>query len=181
LTERLGFIDIESSQLNASFGIILSVCILDDKKSLYKRVISPEELRKGIFDRVLCAELCKEMRKYDRLIGYYSERFDMPFIRTRCLYHKLDMPLFKEIKHTDLWKIVRNKLKIHSNRLGAVAPFFGIKAKDHPLTPAVWIKALSGDKEALDFICLHNIEDVHTTRELYYLLEGQHKLEARSI
>jgi uncharacterized protein YprB with RNaseH-like and TPR domain len=181
LTERLGFIDIESSQLNASFGIILSVCILDDQKTLFKRVISPEELRKGIFDRVLCEELCKEMRKYDRLIGYYSERFDMPFIRTRCLFHKLDMPLFKEIKHTDLWKIVRNKLKIHSNRLGAVAPFFGIKAKEHPLTPSVWIRALSGDKEALDFILTHNIEDVHTTRELYHLLEGQHKLESRSI
>jgi uncharacterized protein YprB with RNaseH-like and TPR domain len=181
INERIGFIDIESSQLNASFGIMLSVCILSDEKELFKRVISPEELRSGVFDRALCEELCEEMRKYDRLIGYYSEKFDIPFIRTRCIYHDLDFPMYHEIKHTDLWRIVRKKLKIHSNRLSAVAPFFGIKAKDHPLTPSVWINALSGNKDALDFILTHNVEDVYSTRELYHKLDNHHKLSGTSI
>ena len=181
IIERIAFVDIESSQLNASFGIILAVCLLSDEKTLFKRVISPEELRRGVFDRALCEEFCREVRKYDRLIGYYSEKFDIPFLRTRCIYHKLDFPIFHEIKHTDVWRVVRNKLKLHSNRLGVVAPFLGIRAKEHPLNPQRWIECLSGNKEALDFVLIHCIEDVHTTRELWHRIEEYTKLTKTSI
>jgi uncharacterized protein YprB with RNaseH-like and TPR domain len=162
--------------------VILSYCLLStDKKTLYKRVISPEELRSGEFDKPLLTQFCKDVRNFDRLIGYYSEKFDIPMLRTRCIYYGLDFPVMGELKHTDLWRIVRKKLKIHSNRLSAVCPFFGIEAKTHPLLPDVWIRCLSGDKDSLDFVLKHNEEDVYSTLELYNLMENHYKLTKVSI
>jgi len=177
----MGFVDIESSGLNAEFGIILSYCILSDEKKLFKRIIRPDELRRGVLDRGVCEDFCRDVRNFDRVIGYYSEKFDIPFLRTRCLLYNLDFPIFREIKHTDLWRIVRSKLKLHSNRLSVAAPFFSIKAKGHPLNPAIWIACLSGNRKALDFVLTHNIEDVHSTRELFHKLENHYKLTQASI
>jgi len=181
LIERIGFVDVESSQLNASFGIILSYCILGEDGRLFSRLITPEELRSGQFDKPLCAQFCKDVRNFDRVIGWYSERFDMPFLRTRCIFHRLDYPIYKEIKHTDAWKVARKKLKMYSNRLGAVCEFFGIKAKEHPLSPSVWIKCISGDRKALDFVMTHNKEDVQSLKEVWHLLENHTRLNKESI
>ena len=181
ITERIGFYDIECSNLSADFGIILSYCILSEDKKLYKRVLTPAEIKSGVFDKNLLNQFCQDIRNFDRVMGWYSSRFDMPFLRTRCIYHKIDFPMYGEIRHTDLWKFARNNLKLHSNRLGTVAPFFGIKAKEHPLDGEVWLKCLSGNQEALNFVLTHNIEDVHSTRGVYCKIQNYLKLARTSI
>ncbi len=108
----------------------------------------------------VCKQFCEDVRHFDRIIGWYSAKFDGPFLRTRCIYHKLDFPVFKEVKHTDAWFVAKKKLKMHSNRLGTVAPFFGVEAKEHPLNPEIWLKCLSGNRSALEFVLTHNKEDV---------------------
>lgn len=181
LTERVGFFDLETSNLNANWGIILSYCILSDDGELYKCLIKPKNIFSGDFDKQVCEQFCKDARKFDRLIGWYSERFDAPYSRTRCLHHKLDFPLYKEIKHTDAWKVCRKILKLHSNRLGTVAPFFGIRAKDHPLNPEVWLKCLSGNQDALNFVLTHNVEDVHSLRGVWHRLQDYQKVDNKSL
>lgn len=181
ITERIGFFDLETSNLQANWGIILSYCILSDDGKLYKRLITKDEIFSGEFDRGVCEQFCKDARNFDRLIGWYSEKFDAPYARTRCMFHKLDFPLFKEIKHTDGWRVARKKLKLHSNRLGVVAPFFGIDAKEHPINPSIWIRCLSGNKEALDFVMTHNIEDVETLRKVWHRIENHTKVANTSL
>ena len=97
------------------------------------------------------------------------------------MYHKIDFPVYKEIRHTDAWKVARKKLKLHSNRLGVVAPFFGIEAKGHPLNGEVWLKCLSGNKEALDFVMTHNIEDVESLRKVWHRMEDYQKVDKASL
>jgi uncharacterized protein YprB with RNaseH-like and TPR domain len=177
----VGFFDLETSNLNANWGIILSYCILGDDGVLYKQLIKPKNIFSGDFDKNVCTQFCEDARKFDRLIGWYSERFDAPYARTRCLYHNLDFPIYKEIKHTDAWRVARNKLKLHSNRLGVVAPFFGIAAKDHPLNPNIWLKCLSGNQEALDFVLTHNIEDVESLKKVWHRIEDSVKVDAKSL
>lgn len=181
LKEKIGFYDIESSNLTASFGIVLSYCILSEDGELIKRVITPEELRSGEFDKELLKDFCIKVRQFDRIVGWYSGKFDAPFLRTRCIYHGLDFPLFKEIKHTDAYLISKYKLKMHSNRLEAVANFFNIPAKGHRLTPEVWLKCLSGNTEALDFVLTHNIEDVETLRNVFNKIKDYTRLTDTSI
>lgn len=165
--ERIGFFDIEASNLNANFGITLSYAIKNHGGRILGRVLCPEELRKGVFDKDLMSEFCEDARKFDRLITYYGGGFDIPFTRTRCVHYKVDYPIYKEISHTDVYQIVRHKLCFHRNRMEVAAKFFGIKAKTHPMLPEIWIKCLSGDPKALKFVWTHNKEDVVTLEKLW--------------
>jgi len=179
--EKIGFFDIETSNLSGDFGVILSYCILGNDNKLIKRIITPEEIKKGIFDKELTKQLCVDLRKFDRVIGYYSSRFDGPFCRTRCVFWGHDFPLFKEIRHTDAYMLIKHKFNLHSKRLGVVAPFFGIKAKGHPLNPEVWFRCMSGDKKALEFVGKHNEEDVNSLKQLWERIENFTKLQDSSL
>jgi len=165
--ERLGYIDIEASNLKADFMVILTICIKEDGGKVWARTITPKELKSDTLDRGVIADTIEEMRKYDRLIGYYSTRYDIPSIRTRALLYKLNFPTYKEVKHTDAYYIVRNKLNLHRNRLETACEFLGIPAKGHRLSPVIWTKALTGDKKSLKHIELHCKEDVKSLEALY--------------
>ena len=167
VTERIGFFDLETSNLKATFGYVLSFCIKQPKGKIIKRVLTSDEVRGGILDRNLCSDFIKAIQQFDRLIGYYSVRFDAPFIRTRCVSWGLDFPKYGELKHKDLYDIVRNKFSLHSNRLSAACEFFGIPAKGHRLNPKVWNRAMAGSQRDLNYILTHNIEDVISTELLW--------------
>ncbi|MCG6536345.1 MAG: ribonuclease H-like domain-containing protein, partial [Syntrophales bacterium LBB04] len=117
--ERVGYFDIEASGLNATFAYMFSYCIIGSDGSQCGRVLTPSEIRTGKFDEKLTEEMARDLRKYHRIVTYYGgdHRFDLPFVRTRSIKHGVDFPLYKEVYATDLYPIVRNKLKLHSNRL----------------------------------------------------------------
>lgn len=169
--ETIGFLDIETTNLKADFGIILSFAIADDATSnVVSRVITKQDLRTCLDAKVITTCI-KEMRKYDRIVGYYSTKFDIPFIRTRAISLGLEFPQYGEIIHNDLYYTVRNKLNISSNRLdNACRTVFGATEKTR-IDADHWIKALMGDAEALAYIQDHNIRDVQETKRLYHALE----------
>ena len=171
--ERIGFFDIETSGLNADFAFIFSYAIRGDDGKLHGRTLRPEEIQKSQFDKNLVAEMCADLRRFDRVVVHYGgdRRFDLPFSRTRAIKHGADFPLYKEVMVSDTWLMSKNKLKLRSNRLAVICEFFGIKAKEHPLNPDVWQKACAGDKKALAFIWVHNVEDIDSMKKVYYLLE----------
>jgi uncharacterized protein YprB with RNaseH-like and TPR domain len=179
--ERVGFFDIEASSLT-EFGIVLSYCIKEEGGRIYKRVLTPREIREGIYDKELLTQFCKDCRSFTRLIGYYSTKYDTCYLRMRCEYYKLPFPVFKEILHTDAYQVVKHKFgTFHSRRLGVACDFFGIKAKQHPLSPTIWVKCLSGDKRALDYVLSHNIEDVVSLEKLWHRIAKYTKLTKTSI
>ncbi len=181
LDEKIGFLDIETSNLSADFGIILSYCIKEENGKITSRVLTRQEIQSDTFDKDLLKQFCEDVRKFDRVITYYGSRFDIPFLRTRCILHGLDFPIFKEIRHTDAYMIVKHKLNLHSRRLAVVAPFFSIPAKAHPLNPTVWLKCLSGDEKALDFVLTHNKEDVESLEGVWHKIEDYTQLQKASI
>ena len=182
LVERIGFLDIESTNLKSSFGIVLSYCILGNNNKLYKRIITPEELKSGKFDKPLLEQFCKDVRNFDRIITWYGFFFDVPFLRSRCDLYSLDFPIFKEILHTDAYFVCKKLYAtLHSKRLGAVCQFFKIKAKGHPINPDIWLKCLSGDKEALSFVGdKHNYEDVCSLKEVWDKKLSRHVVLTKS-
>ena len=170
--ERIGFFDLETSGLKADFAFIFSYALRADTGELYGRVLRPEEIRSGKFDKDLVAEMCRDLRRFDRVVVHYGgdRRFDCPFARTRALKHGCDFPLFKDIYVCDTWLMSKNKLKLRSNKLGVICEFFDISAKEHPLTPDVWMTACAGDKKSLGYIWTHNVEDVDSMTKVYDLL-----------
>ena len=172
--ERIGFFDIETSGLNADFHYIFSYAILDDETDkIYGRVLIPKEIHRSVFDQYLVKEMCRDLKKFNRIVVHYGgdRRFDGPFSRTRAIKYGCDFPLYKDIWVTDTWLIAKNKLKLRSNRLGVICEFFGIPAKEHPLTPATWQNASAGRKKDLDYIWVHNKEDVVSLKAAYHKIE----------
>jgi uncharacterized protein YprB with RNaseH-like and TPR domain len=181
LTEKIGYFDIESSNLTSDFGIILCYSI-KHSDGIISNSISPQELKSGIFDKRLLTDLCKDLRKFDRIITWYGYKFDIPYCRSRAMLYKLDFPLYKEISHTDAYQKAKILIRtLHSKRLGVVASFFGIKAKEHPLNPSVWLRCLSGNQDAIDFVQTHCNEDVHSLEEVWKRLAPYQKLTKNTI
>jgi DNA polymerase elongation subunit (family B) len=169
-SQKVGVIDIESSQLRADWGITLCVAIADLKSDdVYARTITKKEVFSDTIDKELLKDVVAKMRTYDRLIGYYASnmRFDIPFLRTRCVFHDIPFPQYGEIIMEDLYPVIKNKFKLSSNRLAnACEALLGESNKTHWLWK-YWLRAIQGQQEALDYIEDHCIKDTQETKRLY--------------
>ena len=168
--EKIGFLDIEASNLKADFGIVFSYCIKEENGKILERIVSTKELNRGIYDKALIGQLCSDIRTFDRIVVYFGtdNRFDLPFLRTRAVFWEADFPIFKEIKVLDLYPVIKRKFQLHRNRLETACDFFGIPSKAHRLKPDIWFKAMTGQKDALNWILKHNREDVQSLEALYH-------------
>jgi uncharacterized protein YprB with RNaseH-like and TPR domain len=165
--EKLGFLDIETSNLHATFGIMLAFSIKErGSDKIYSRVITANELRTCL-DKKVVAQCVKDMQLFDKVVTFYGTKFDIPFIRTRALALGLEFPEFGQLFHKDMYYVARNKLRLHSNRLDAVChALFGETTKTR-IEAKFWIQALMGKKEALDYILEHNKQDVIELERVY--------------
>ena len=169
---RLGYLDIETSNLKASIGIMLSWAIKPrDKGKVSGAIIEKEDILSGVYDGKVVELLMEELNKYDLLFTYYGTNFDIPFIRTRCLDHDIRFPVYREISHKDLYYMVRSKLKLHNNKLATVCQFLGIKGKT-PVEPRLWREAMYGNEKALKEVYKHNVEDVKILEEMHKRIES---------
>jgi len=167
LKPRIGYLDIETSNLKANIGIMLSYCIKDgDSKKIYSGVIKKSELMDGTLDKRLVEDCINDMWKFDKIVTYYGTRFDVPFLRTRALFWDVEFPKYSQINHKDCYYMVRNKMCLHSNRLENACRLMGIKGKTH-VDWNYWIRALTGDEKSLKYILDHNKKDVIILEKLY--------------
>lgn len=61
------------------------------------------------------------------LVGHNGDKFDLAWVRTRCLFHGIEM--FPNYTTIDTLKISRSKFKFNSNRLDYIGKFLGIGKK----------------------------------------------------
>ena len=163
--ERVAYLDIESTNLNASFGYILCYCIKEagvDK--ILTRAVTPKDIRTYQFDKNIMANFAKDILPFDRLVGYYSKdyRFDIPFLRTRALRWGVPFPSYKEHLFTDAYDLAKKKLRLHRTRMENVADLLGVPSKGHRLNPTIWMECQAGKKSAIDYVVTHCQEDVTT-------------------
>ena len=168
--ERLGFFDIESAGggFNAQFGTMLSYSIKDgDSDTVYKDSLKRSDFTKhdngprdGHEDKRLVANCVRDMKRFDRLVTWYGVGFDMKFTRTRAVICDVPFPTYSELKHTDLYFLVRNRFKLTSNRLeNACRALLGSTDKTH-IEPHIWRMAGRGDVESINYVLEHNEYDV---------------------
>ncbi len=78
-------------------------------------------------DKAMLAAFIKVLSQATESVGHNSDRFDMPWVRTRALYHGL--PPIPEVRQIDTLKWARAKFYFNSNKLDYVAKFLGLGGK----------------------------------------------------
>ena len=184
LQPRIGFLDIETSNLDANFGIMLTYCIKDSAGGILSASITPEDIKKYAPDKsdTRIAQRCiDDIQKFDTLVTFYGKRFDVPFLRTRAIVDGLSFPVFGSIKHVDVWDWARKKLRLNSNRLEVVClTLFGETDKTH-IEYKYWIDAARGSKDSVAWILDHNERDVNDLARVFYVLQDFAKRNDSSI
>lgn len=86
-------------------------------------------------DKKMLQDFIKVANEADEMIGHNGDKFDMTWIRTRCLFHRIPMlPAYTTI---DTLKISRSKFRFNSNRLNYIADFLGMGQK-HKVEFGLW-------------------------------------------
>jgi uncharacterized protein YprB with RNaseH-like and TPR domain len=181
--ERVGFFDIEATNLSADFGYVFSYCIKELDGDIVGRVLKPDEILSYTFDKKLMKELVDDLKEFDRIVVHYGtdRKFDLPFCRSRCLKWGIKFPRHLEIYAQDTFTMAKAKLRLSRNRLENICAFFDIPAKGHKLNPSVWQKALAGDKTSLSYIYKHNEEDVISLEAVWKKLSDYYRKSKTSI
>ena len=80
-------------------------------------------------DKKMLQEFIKIANIADEMIGHNGDKFDLAWIRTRCLFHRIDM--FPKYTMIDTLKISRSKFKFNSNKLNYIGKYLGLGEKIH--------------------------------------------------
>ena len=170
---RLLAFDIEASGLNADFAVVLCVG--------FKYVGEPARTTQvlNILDypgrdliakeRNLLVDVSAAIIQADAVLGHFSTYFDLPFLNTRLIYHKLPV-LPPQISQVDTWKTARYRLKLRNNRLKTISEFLGTQEEKNAIQPEQWIRAMGGHGPSMDYIVEHCRRDVVVLEEVYQRL-----------
>jgi uncharacterized protein YprB with RNaseH-like and TPR domain len=117
-------------------------------------------------DKKMLQDFIKVANEADELVGHNGDKFDLAWVRTRCLFHRLEM--FPTYVTIDTLKVARSKFKFNSNKLNYIAQYLGIGEKIHTEYNLWKDIVLNKDKVAMDKMIKYCKMDV-------ILLEKVHK------
>jgi uncharacterized protein YprB with RNaseH-like and TPR domain len=195
---KIGYLDIETDNLKADYGTILSWCIKAKDGPVYYDVITKEELFNGEVDRRIVESCIAKMLDYRIIVTYYGTVFDLTFLRAKALHYDLYFPGYvseeKELKnggtrivtnpelyHFDLYFTCKSKLaSLSSKSLANVCSYLNIQGKT-PIDKETWRKAKYGDPVALAEVLEHNVGDVEILELLHNRLTPFQKFTRRGI
>lgn len=185
MAQRVGFLDIETSNLEANFGIMLTYAIKDQATgNVYCDTLDKQDIKKYEDDKTdtrLVGNFVDDLLKFDRIVTFYGKGFDIPFARTRALIDGVDFPYFGSIKHDDVYFWAKFKLRLNRNGLETVCrTLLGKTDKTH-LEYRYWAGAVRGDEDSLEYILAHNIHDVDDTQKVYDVLKDFARRQDSSI
>lgn len=167
------FFDIESSNLAANFGYMLAFGWKWQHEN-HPKVVSISQFprfRKDCTDDLEVVKTAYRLiESADVIVAHYGQRFDVPFINTRLLYHKL--PFLPNVPLIDTWRISRDKLRLNSNRLGSVANLLLGKSEKTQLSGPEWIRAAAGHEPSIKYVADHCKHDVLELEKVYNKIKG---------
>jgi uncharacterized protein YprB with RNaseH-like and TPR domain len=170
---RILFWDIETygMNFNADAGFIMVISYKWKGETQVHTITrsNPSRWSRKLFDdKEICRAFAKVLESADLHVTWNGTRFDVPFLQTRMLKHRLGY--LPPIPHEDGLRTARRSLKMRRS-LDNVQKFFelGTKKEDMNLTK-VWMPAAMGDPVALRQVIKRCESDVKLLEEAYDLL-----------
>lgn len=167
---RILLLDIEATGLNADFSTILCFGYkwYGDKSA---KVISisdyPGYEKDPTDDKPLHRDIKKLMEEADMYVTWYGAGYDRKMLQTKFLYHGLGA--IPPTPNVDLWWWSKHRLKMHSNRLAAIADYFNLGEKT-AVRGRQWMRAMCGHKPSLQYVIKHCAIDVEVLEKAYELM-----------
>lgn len=173
---NVAMLDLETSNLNADYGVILcgvfkpykgkaQVLRIDETKTYKDKPWDDGQLVKDILRHI--SGNGDKKNAIDILVTYNGVMFDAPFLTSRAMLTDVNLRENLQFKHIDLYWIARKKLKLHDAKLDTVARFLKCKMSKTHIDGDSWTRAMTGDKKSLDYIVDHCIKDVQVLEEVY--------------
>lgn len=166
LCERSGSLatlDIEATNLAASFGRILVIAV----KPYGKKPVS--FVAKTLKDeRRMLEDAVPFINSFECTVGHFSTYYDIPFIASRLTYHKLSPKLELQLRfHVDTWKVARFNLKMHKNHLATLCRSFHLTEEKDDMSPDDWIKIQENFDAHIGKMRKYCEQDTRSTEALY--------------
>lgn len=140
---------------------IICICYKwEDDKEVYFLTWDRKQNDKGMLEKFI--EVANDA---DELVGHNGDKFDLAFIRSRCLFHKI--PMFPTYRTIDTLKISRSKFRLNSNRLNYIAQYLGIGSKIKTEFDLWKQVLLENDKTALERMVKYCKQDVVLLEKVY--------------
>ena len=171
---KIAFFDLETTNLNASIGMILCGCIGWRARPGEPGSILTAVANKGndglLSDHAVCLTLRDALETADYVVTWYGTKFDIPYINTRLLMH--DERPINRLRHVDLYYSARFRLRLHSNRLQVAAETLLDKSDKTRVIGGVWQRAAQGSDEDMKYIIEHCKVDVGELEQVFDQLRG---------
>lgn len=119
-------------------------------------------------DKKLLKEFIKILNQADEIVYQNGDRFDLPWIKTRCLFHKIQtLPSYKSF---DTLKKIKSNFYLNSNRLDYVQKFTGSEGKIST-TYSLWSDIfLNNCQKSLKKMVKYCEKDVRELEDLYHTI-----------
>lgn len=153
----VAYLDIETSSKKADDGMVVAIGLLIGDKPEVRFADSFDEERKAL------EWLCEKLEDCDEIVTWYGSGFDIPFLSTRALVHKIDLTKLTELRMLDLYEWSRANLLLYSYSLESVARFLGVSSGKNfhgSDVPTLFKLVERGDVEARRLIVEHCEEDI---------------------
>lgn len=107
----------------------------------------------------------------DICVAHNGKRFDIKWLRTRCIFHGIRA--FPTYKTLDTLLKAKSGFNFNSNKLDYIAKYLNVGAKLVHSGFDMWRKIVEEkDKESLKLMCEYNIQDVVVLEDVYNAMES---------
>jgi DNA polymerase elongation subunit (family B) len=116
-------------------------------------------------DKTMLEKFMEVANEAHELVGHNGDKFDLPWIRTRCLFHGI--PCFPTYATIDTLKHARSRFRFNSNRLDYIANYLGVGSKTETGFDLWKDIVLKNDKTALKKMVDYCKNDVVILEKVY--------------
>lgn len=121
-------------------------------------------------DKSMLEKFIKIANSADELVAQNGDKFDLPWIRTRCLYHNI--PMFPTYSTVDTLKKAKYYFRFNSNTLNYMSQFLKIGSKIHTEFD-LWKRiVLHKEDKALNYMVKYCQEDVRLLEKVFNKLKN---------
>lgn len=120
-------------------------------------------------DKEMLIKFAKVIDSADEVIGQNSDNFDIKWVRTRCIYHRI--PISPKFNSIDTLKMARAQFRFNTNRLDYMGRFLGFGGKTDTNYDMWKDILLKNDTKSMNLMVDYCKKDVTLLEQVYNELQ----------